>query len=80
MADPDDNIWFGDTGLGAALIRFDQRTETFTYYPEPRIADNPNIDITREGAIVYTTRSSQQPAIGILFPDVSKMTGYGAYR
>lgn len=80
MADPDDNIWFGDTGLGATLIKFDQLTETFTYYPEPRIADNPNIDITREGAIVYTSRSSQQPAIGILFPDVSKMTTYGAYK
>jgi sugar lactone lactonase YvrE/mono/diheme cytochrome c family protein len=80
MHDPDDNIWFGDSGLGATLIKFNPVTEKFTYYPEPRIADNPNIDISREGAVIYTSRSSQQPAIGILFPDVSKMTTYATYK
>ncbi len=45
----------------------------------PRQTDNPNTDRTREGAIIYTTRSNQQAAIGIFYPDASKMTGYGAY-
>ena len=80
IADHEDNIWFGDGGLGGALVKFDQETEEFTYYPEPRQADNPNLDITREGAIIFSTRSNNQAALGIFYPDVSKMTGYGAYR
>ena len=80
VADPDDRIWFGDGGLGGALIRFDPETEQFTYYPEPRQADNPNLDVTREGAIIFSTRSNNQAALGIFYPDVSRMTGYGAYR
>ncbi|MDE0245873.1 MAG: hypothetical protein OXM59_11090 [Gammaproteobacteria bacterium] len=80
VADPDDRIWFGDGGLGGALIRFDPETEEFTYYPEPRQADNPNLDVTREGAIIFSTRSNNQAALGIFYPDVSRMTGYGAFR
>lgn len=80
IADQNDHIWFGDGGTGGTLIRFNPETKEFTYYPEPRQGDNPNIDVTREGAIIYTTRSSEQAAIGIFYPDVSKMTGYGAYR
>ena len=80
VADHDDKIWFGDGGLGGALVRFDPDTEAFTYFPEPRQADNPNLDVTREGAIIFSTRSNNQAALGIFYPDVSKMTGYGAYR
>ncbi len=80
VADHEDNIWFGDGGLGGALVRFDPDTETFIYYPEPRQADNPNLDVTREGAIIFSTRSNNQAALGIFYPDVSKMTGYGAFR
>jgi virginiamycin B lyase len=79
-SDHNGHVWFGDHGLGGALIRFDPKSETFTYYPDPRQTDHPNIDITREGAIVYTTRSNWQSAIGIFYPDVSKMTGFGAFR
>ena len=80
IADYDDNIWFGDGGLGGALVRFDQANEKFDYFPTPRQGDNPGIDVTREGAIVYTTRSNNQAAIGVFYPDVSKMTSYGAFR
>ena len=80
IADHEDQVWFGDAALGGALIKFDPDKKEFTYYPLPRQTDNPNIDRTREGAIIYTTRSSQQAAIGIFYPDASKMTGYGAYR
>ena len=79
VADHDDNIWFGDGGLGGALIMFNPKTEEFTYYPEPRQADNPNLDLTRDGAIIFTTRSNNQAALGIFYPDVSKMREYGAY-
>ena len=80
IADHDNRIWFGDGGLGGALARFDPDTEEFTYFPEPRQADNPNLDLTREGAIIFSTRSSNQAGLGIFYPDVSKMTGYGAFR
>lgn len=80
IADDEDQVWFGDNALGGALIHFDPEKKAFTYYPLPRQTDNPNIDRTREGAIIYTTRSNQQSAIGIFYPDASKMTGFGAYR
>lgn len=76
----EDKIWFGDGGLGGALIRFDPETEDFIYYPLPRQTDNPNLDLTRDGALVYSTRSNNQAALGLFFPDVSKMKEYGAYR
>ena len=80
MADHKNKVWFGDQGLGGALIKFDPDTEKFSYYPLPRKTDNPNIDITGKGAIVYTSRSSRQAAIGIFYPDVTQMTSYGVYR
>ncbi len=80
VADNDDKIWFGDGGLGGALIRFDPETESFTYYPEPRQGDNPNLDITRDGAIIFSTRSNNQAALGIFYPDVSTMREYGVFR
>ncbi|MEZ5512296.1 MAG: hypothetical protein R3F58_00300 [Steroidobacteraceae bacterium] len=80
IADYDDKIWFGDGGLGGALVRFDPVVEKFDYFPTPRQGDNPGIDVTREGAIVYTTRSNNQATIGVFYPDVSKMTTYGAFR
>ncbi|MEE8306149.1 MAG: hypothetical protein V3R81_02730, partial [Gammaproteobacteria bacterium] len=80
IADHEDQVWFGDNALGGALIHFDPDQKAFTYYPLPRQTDNPNIDRTGEGAIIYTSRSNNQSAIGIFYPDVSKMTGYGAYR
>ena len=80
IADRDDQVWFGDGGMGGALVKFDPDTEKFTYYPLPRQTDNPNLDTTRDGAIIYSTRSSRQAAIGIFYPDVSTMKGFGAFR
>jgi streptogramin lyase len=80
IADHNNKVWFGDHGMGGALIKFDPETEKFAYHPLPRQADNPNIDITGEGAVVYTTRSSRQAAIGVFYPDASKMTTYATYR
>lgn len=39
-----------------------------------------DLDLTREGAIIFSTRSSNQAGLGVFYPDVSKITGYGAYR
>jgi virginiamycin B lyase len=77
--DREDKIWISDGGQGGALIRFDPKTEKFTYYPTPQITDQPKLAITREGAIWYTPRSSSKAATGVLYPDVSKITTLGAY-
>jgi len=78
--DRQDNIWISDGGQGGALIRFDPRGKTFTYYPTPQITDQPKLAITREGAVWYTPRSSVKAAAGVLYPDVSAMTTLGAYE
>ena len=76
--DREDNIWISDGGQGGALIKFDQRTEKFTYYPAPQITDQPKLAITREGAIWYTPRSSSKAAVGVLYPDVTRITTLAA--
>jgi virginiamycin B lyase len=78
--DRHDNIWISDGGQGGALIRFDQRKETFTYYPTPQTTDQPKLAITREGAVWYTPRSSVKAAVGVLYPDVSAITTLAAYE
>ncbi len=77
--DNEDKIWITDAGPRAAIIRFDPDTEKFTYYPSPQWADMPKVAITREGAIWYSPRSSDIAAVGVLYPDVSKMTTLAAH-
>src|SRR5712691_8783824 len=77
--DRDDNVWISDGGQGGTLIRFDPRTEKFTYYPTPQRTDQPKLAITRDGAVWYTPRSSSKAAAGVLYPDVTKITTFGAY-
>ena len=76
--DADGNIWISDGGQGGALIKFDPRTEKFTYYPTPQRTDQPKLEITREGAIWYCPRSSEKAAVGVLYPDVTKVTTLAA--
>jgi len=78
--DRHDNIWISDGGQGGTLIRFEPKTEKYTYYPTPQITDQPKLAITREGAVWYTPRSSVKAAVGVLYPDVSAMTTLGAYE
>jgi virginiamycin B lyase len=77
--DPFGYMWFSDGGQGGAAIRFDPKTEKFTYFPTPQRTDQPKMEITREGAIWYNPRSSRKAAVGVLYPDVSKMTTFAAY-
>ena len=61
-----------------AIIKFDQKTEKFTFYPGVQRGDLPKIEITREGAVWYNPRSALKGAVGVLYPDVSKMTTFEA--
>jgi len=80
--DLEGNIWVADVGGSAAsLFKFNPRDATFTLYPKPqKSADTPKIQITKEGAIWYAPRGSQkEPAFGVLYPDMDKITTLGAY-
>ena len=80
--DPEGNIWSADVGGSASsLWKFNPRGATFTLYPKPqKTADTPKIQITKDGAIWYSPRGSREaPAIGVLYPDMDKITTLGAY-
>jgi len=67
-------MWISDAGQGGALIKFDPQTEKFTYYPSLQFTDMPKLQMTRDGNIWYSARSAKTPAVGVLYPDVTKMT------
>ena len=72
-------IWFSDGGQGGALILFDPNSAAFTLYPAPQLTDQPMIRIANDGAVWYTPRSSKNAAIGVLYPDMTKMTTFAGY-
>ncbi len=82
--DLEDNVWISDGGRNM-LAKFDPDTEKFTYYPAPAPhTDRPKIHATRDGAIWYPNRGAaaagRAPAkSGVLYPDMNKMTTFGAY-
>lgn len=77
-SDPMDNIWVSDGGHGGSLVRFDPRTRSFTYYPTPERAQHMrNIQVAREGTIWYGV---QGRAVGVLYPDVARMTTLAGHR
>ena len=75
------NIWIADAGQEGTLIQFNPQTEKFTFFPSPQArADKPKIQITKEGAIWYSPRSSREyPGLGVLYPDMDKMTTFAAH-
>jgi streptogramin lyase len=82
MQDTEGNIWSADAGGSAAAIwKFNPRDATFTLYPKPqRAADTPKIQVTKDGAIWYSPRGSlNAPAIGVLYPDMDKVTDLRAF-
>ena len=82
--DLDGNIWFPDSPTvdrSAMIGRFNTKDQTFTFYPKPQFsADTPKIQVTRDGAIWFAPRGSQRaPAISVLYPDMDKITSFGAF-
>jgi streptogramin lyase len=80
--DAEGNIWAADGGGSvAALWRFNPRTQRFALYPKPQgTADSPKIQVTKDGAVWYSPRGSRNaPAIGVLYPDMDKVTTLGAF-
>src|SRR5437899_4633101 len=82
--DLDGNIWFPDSPTvdrSAMIGKFNTRDQTFTFYPKPQFsADTPKIQVTRDGAIWFAPRGSlRAPAISVLYPDMDKITSFGAF-
>jgi streptogramin lyase len=82
--DLEGNMWFADspTPDRAAIIgKFNPRNQTWMFYPKPQFeADTPKIQVTKDGAIWWSPRGSRdKPAIGVLYPDMDKITTLGAF-
>jgi virginiamycin B lyase len=77
--DPQGNIWISDNGQGGALIKYEPTANRFTHFPTPQLTDQPKLDITKDGAIWYCARSAPEGAVGVLYPDMTKVTTLGAY-
>jgi streptogramin lyase len=82
--DLEGNMWFADspTPDRAALIsKFNPRNQTWAFYPKPQFeADTPKIQVTKDGAIWWSPRGSRdKPAIGVLYPDMDKITTLAAF-
>ena len=82
--DLDGNIWFPDSpnaDRSAMIGKFNTKDQTFTFYPKPQFsADTPKIQVTKDGAIWYAPRGSVRlPAISVLYPDMDKITSFGAF-
>ncbi len=71
------NVWVGDGRTG--IVKFDPRSEAYSYYPYPRKTSFPKIELTRDGAVWFGIRDSGQARVSVLYPDMDKMTTLGAY-
>lgn len=72
-------IWFSDAGQGGALILFDPASKQFTIYPGPQRSDMPMIRVANDGAIWYAPRTAPNAGVGVLYPDMNKVTSLAGY-
>ena len=53
MADLDDNLWIENASYNS-LVKFDQETEQFTYFPFPQIAAHtPKVEVDAQGTLWF---------------------------
>jgi streptogramin lyase len=72
-------IWFSDAGQGGALILFDPATKQFTIYPGPQRSDMPMIRVANDGAIWYAPRTAKNAGVGVLYPDMTKVSSLAGF-
>ena len=66
--DDDDNLWV-ENGIYNSLVRFDQKTNAFTYFPFPELqAHTPKLDRDAEGTLWFTLRGPSGPGVAALKP------------
>lgn len=61
--------------------KLNTKDQTFIFYQKPQFsADTPKIQVTKDGAIWFAPRGSlRAPAISVLYPDMDKITSFGAF-
>ncbi len=72
--------WYSDGGQGGALVLFDPANASFVVYPAPQRTDIPMIRVANDGAIWYAPRSGKDAGVGVMYPDMTKVStlaGYG---
>ena len=76
--DDDDNLWV-ENGIYNSLVKFDQRTQEFTYFPFPEFrAHTPKLDRDAEGTLWFTLRNQAGPGIATLKPNGNVPAGSAA--
>ncbi|MCB2108564.1 MAG: hypothetical protein KDE14_12735 [Rhodobacteraceae bacterium] len=68
--DPDDKVWSSSDNY---FVRLDPEDGSFSYFPTPWRTDMPKMTIARGGAIWFPARAGSPAAVGVLWPDKSKM-------
>ena len=78
--DREGNIWFPDTSTPdrpMANVRFNPRTQAFTYYPRQQfVADSTRVSHAEDGSVHYTPRygaAKDTSGFGVLYPDKDKI-------
>lgn len=67
--DEEDNLWI-ENGIYNSLVKFDQQTQRFTYFPFPELrAHTPKLDRDAEGTLWFTLRNQSGPGIAALKPN-----------
>ena len=66
--DADNNLWI-ENGIYNSMVKFDQTTKQFTYFPFPELrAHTPKLDLDPAGVMWFTLRNSSGPGIASLQP------------
>ena len=64
--DADNNLWI-ENGIYNSMVKFDQTTKEFTYFPFPELrAHTPKLDLDLAGVMWFTLRNPSGPGIASL--------------
>lgn len=66
--DEEDNLWV-ENAIYNSLVKFDQRTEGWTYFPFPELAAHtPKLDRDGDGTLWFTLRNAAGPGLAAFKP------------
>ena len=67
--DADNNLWI-ENMIYNSMVKFDQQTEEFTYFPFPELrAHTPKLDLDLAGVLWFTLGKRSGPGIAALKPN-----------
>jgi len=76
--DLDNNLWI-ENGIYNSMVKFDQVTKQFTYFPFPELrAHTPKLDLDPAGVMWFTLRNASGPGIASLQANGNVPSGRGA--